>query len=187
MDKGEKKMFKCDLAGERNQDGFCKYKRGHCDGNGYVAPNTECEVINKKDMCKEGSPYGNYHIGLTDDQIELLKNGEVLAVLDEEYNIFIERTKNKMPRYIEANSAIKMFKGLYGGSNASHTLYDASQVIDFIKEQPTADVQKIKHGKWNAVESNVFFHCSSCGGKSNIMFNFCPNCGARMDGVTENK
>lgn len=62
---------------------------------------------------------------------------------------------------------------------------------------PTADVQPVKHGYWEEVTDyggwgDTHYRCSVCGEewyledgkpKDNNM-NFCPRCGARMDGDT---
>ena len=51
-----------------------------------------------------------------------------------------------------------------------------------------ADVQPVKHGKWIADGDGYHwtYNCSICGWKDGYPFNerhnFCPNCGARMDG-----
>lgn len=88
-------MFKCDYADERvTKDNkiFCKHKGIYCsNGNGYCEPDTEVEKVEKKDVCKNSSIFGNYYIGLTDEQIEGLKNGDLFAKLGEEYNIFISK------------------------------------------------------------------------------------------------
>lgn len=65
-----------------------------------------------------------------------------------------------------------------------------SEIIKF----PAADVVPVKHGKWiRATKTYPYYDykCSFCGceeyrhidskGKIKIM-NYCPNCGARMDG-----
>lgn len=56
---------------------------------------------------------------------------------------------------------------------------------------PAADVAPVVHGRWNADET-----CSLCGEKSTEgldatkwdywLPNYCPNCGAKMDGGNEN-
>lgn len=51
-----------------------------------------------------------------------------------------------------------------------------------IKNQPTADVQEVRHGKW--MKSNNERKCSLCGYfyfTNTKSFNYCPNCGAKMD------
>lgn len=65
-----------------------------------------------------------------------------------------------------------------------------------IKNQPTADVQKVRHGKWEDNAEDVYWgnhftrkHCSECGNKpeyregknSYVLSNYCRNCGAKMD------
>ena len=58
---------------------------------------------------------------------------------------------------------------------------------------PTADVVEVKRGRWidiyNGKYANQAYRCSVCGksahdedGKRWILSDFCPNCGARMEG-----
>lgn len=50
-----------------------------------------------------------------------------------------------------------------------------------VKAQPAADVVEVKHGKW--IEDHEFFKCSECGYLTDYrLSNFCPDCGAKMDG-----
>ena len=50
-----------------------------------------------------------------------------------------------------------------------------------VKEQPAADVVEVRHGRW--IEDHEFFKCSECGFLTDYrLSNFCPNCGAKMDG-----
>lgn len=63
-----------------------------------------------------------------------------------------------------------------------------SPTIKTIKEFPAEDVQPIKHGRWIEVSSK-HSRCSVCDTTCLIAVypiskgaNFCPNCGARMDG-----
>ena len=46
------------------------------------------------------------------------------------------------------------------------------------------DVQPVKHGRWIINSDGYYPQCSECMNEpqSRIMTNFCPNCGARMDG-----
>lgn len=70
---------------------------------------------------------------------------------------------------------------------------------DIVEEQPTADVQEVKHGKWikewrdgfvNGKRNyelicpycNFSYFDNQCGFIVPEHFNFCPNCGAKMDG-----
>lgn len=75
-------------------------------------------------------------------------------------------------------------------------------VVDLcIKSAPAVDVQKIKHGEWTKDDSGSCY-CSACGwyadydydyvtyvtnnGLGNGDFNYCPHCGAKMDGGNNN-
>ena len=60
-----------------------------------------------------------------------------------------------------------------------------------IRELPAADVAEVRHGRWidayPDIEPNPMFMygiCSECGFEQGISkyLNYCPNCGARMDG-----
>ena len=65
--------------------------------------------------------------------------------------------------------------------------------IRLIWEQPTADVVPVVHGRWEHLEQGWIdlWRCSACGDEwtfeydptdSETKVNYCPNCGARMDG-----
>ena len=74
----------------------------------------------------------------------------------------------------------------------------ACKICDVVADMPAADVQPVKHGKWEEVTDyggwgDTHYRCSVCGEewyledgkpKDNNM-NFCPRCGARMDGDSE--
>jgi ribosomal protein S27AE len=59
--------------------------------------------------------------------------------------------------------------------------------VDDIDNAPTIDVAPVKHGHWIQVDKNKC-ECSNCGIIVLIAVyphgdkNYCPNCGARMDG-----
>ena len=68
--------------------------------------------------------------------------------------------------------------------------YNLCKLID---DEPTADVQEVKHGHWiperDPDEGNRIqcYHCSVCDDDFHyigafVATKFCPNCGARMDG-----
>ena len=73
----------------------------------------------------------------------------------------------------------------------------ATQGLDmvrrFIKEMPTVDAVEVVHGRWEPVYSyddgeidHIAESCSVCKGHvswfKGLPFNYCPNCGAKMDG-----
>ena len=63
-------------------------------------------------------------------------------------------------------------------------------VLSCIEIQPSADVEPVHHGAWANEETAVT--CTACGRsydtdfeiKRNVIlsFDYCPNCGAKMDG-----
>lgn len=52
-----------------------------------------------------------------------------------------------------------------------------------IMDTPAEDVAPVVHGRWlkNERFKQKRRKCSECGFDSDFEFNFCPNCGARMD------
>lgn len=84
--------------------------------------------------------------------------------------------------YIEKNHLINIIIN-------STALYN-STVLKLIKIEPTADVQEVRHGKWEQcfedyrkqIEGDK---CSVCNfehyGTSIRHYYYCPNCGAKMD------
>ena len=53
-----------------------------------------------------------------------------------------------------------------------------------IKMVPTIDVAPVRHGRWILIETDEeqFFFCSECENKEYWESDFCPSCGAKMDG-----
>lgn len=79
----------------------------------------------------------------------------------------------------------------------SQTFNPPERVLD---DMPTIDYAPVRHGKWikdkdDLYWGNHFIHlnCSLCGGEAHInrfgtayiLSNYCPNCGAKMDGGKE--
>lgn len=59
-----------------------------------------------------------------------------------------------------------------------------SNLWDEVDDMPAADVQPVKHGRWIINSDGYYPQCSECMNEpqGRIMTNFCPNCGAKMDG-----
>lgn len=78
-----------------------------------------------------------------------------------------------MPRYIDAEKLCEFAR------NHINKSVDCNDIMRF----PLADVQEVKHGKWELIGKNVS-KCTSCGCARNIKtqfgWNFCPVCGASM-------
>lgn len=58
--------------------------------------------------------------------------------------------------------------------------------IDDINNQPAADVAPVKHGVWEEIRDAYGqlegWICKECGRETKSKENYCPDCGARMDG-----
>lgn len=49
----------------------------------------------------------------------------------------------------------------------------------------SADVATVRHGRWNDSLVRITPYCSACGHSHRCLIrtpNYCPNCGAKMDG-----
>ena len=82
-------------------------------------------------------------------------------------------------KYISA----KRLKAHYAwwGETEERKTFDA--IVDV---QPAADVQEVKHGKWD--EQGIYkFKCSCCGAVEKYESPFCRWCGAKMDGGENEK
>ena len=67
----------------------------------------------------------------------------------------------------------------------SHGQYCYINAQEIIKTIPTADVVEVKHGEWKRIIRNGKprgLKCSLCGKHIHFHENYCPNCGAKMDG-----
>ena len=75
---------------------------------------------------------------------------------------------------------------------------EVAEVRKFIEQAPTVDAVEVVHGKW--IKTEVGSNCSACGlnvmswsgnydgyerEKGICLMNYCPNCGAKMDGGNE--
>ena len=95
-----------------------------------------------------------------------------------------------MAEYIEREAAIKVLREKATANSPSsfyRGLFTASYELDDI---PAADVAPVRHGRWLPTAKwwqggSAWKQCSECGilhcGKSP----YCPNCGAKMDGVDD--
>ena len=95
-------------------------------------------------------------------------------------------------RLIDADALMKKY-GLdnatkYGNKTAEEQVfsYDTMfmyEIADMIEDTPTID--PVKHGKWlffRITCGHRVWKCSVCEKPEIIKYNYCPNCGARMDG-----
>lgn len=87
-----------------------------------------------------------------------------------------------MPRYIDADKLIEAWER---ECESATDLFDAFDYA--IEDTPTADVTEVKHGEWK--RSGPLLECQRCGeiysqlgGNADKDWNYCPSCGAKMDG-----
>lgn len=90
-----------------------------------------------------------------------------------------------MPRYIDAD----ILKDLYQPIDGKDYNVNMAIIRANIDDIPTADVQEVKHGKWEQcgkLEGKTVLKCSQCSQGITERFSpkyfYCPNCGAKMDG-----
>ena len=88
-------------------------------------------------------------------------------------------------RLIDANvliSNLRTFNGL--GAILAETL------VRFVEKQPTVDAVEVVHGRWEPVDHDGSWRvdmCSICHKRMHYVdydqpYQYCPNCGAKMDG-----
>lgn len=71
--------------------------------------------------------------------------------------------------------------------------------LQSISDMPAADVAEVVHGRWEKEPSSYWrwtssgavavtrttYRCGLCGRGTAVKSNYCPNCGAKMDGAAE--
>lgn len=90
-----------------------------------------------------------------------------------------------------------MERMLCAGKKPDKERYTCDVVCCVIDEAPSVDAEPVRHGRWETKEYTtedsfddwiVIHHeevCSECGKGQGERSNFCPNCGAKMDGEAE--
>lgn len=115
-----------------------------------------------------------------------------------------------MSRYIDLVELERRIKENVPTSGAGETPYEVD-LLDWCKDEcirqgyamPTADVVEVRHGRWlSAYEYSLKFDiseesrnktkndsiwkfCCLCDQSAKWDYNYCPNCGAKMDGRRE--
>ena len=85
-----------------------------------------------------------------------------------------------MDEYIKRANAIEAVR---------HAWAKGLEPVQYLEIIPATDVAPVRHGRWLDVrEKRLFgehyFLCSNCKSRNGLMipFNYCPNCGTKMDG-----
>ena len=100
-----------------------------------------------------------------------------------------------MAEYIERGALMQfpIRRDHYDRENGNeHFINGIETVLEYAENLPAADVAPVVHGRW--IYKGEYAVCTECGGRSGtqydgvepipLMTQFCPNCGAKMDGGT---
>ena len=93
-----------------------------------------------------------------------------------EYKEYIEREAAKARLRIWITDCV-----LYGDNDEADCF---RRCIDLIDSIPATDVPTVRHGRWLCADTDTeqFFLCNRCKKKEYWESDYCPNCGAKMDG-----
>lgn len=108
-----------------------------------------------------------------------------------------------MPEYIEREALISELQeeiefetSMYTEEQNKYFNMGLKCAIRDVKSQPAADVTEVRRGKWLTWEeqfpdrkptkkNSLGVFCNNCHSHADNMTNYCPNCGAKMDGATD--
>lgn len=97
-----------------------------------------------------------------------------------------------MTKYIKLEELMKfpIRRNRYNKEHGNDFVSGIEMVLEYAKNIPAADVAPVRHGRWIERKSfhadgGVSAKCSVC--KNDVQYlgnplNYCPNCGAKMDG-----
>ena len=94
-------------------------------------------------------------------------------------------------RLIDANALKDALRTNEGAKALGHSIYKLFAVDEIIDQMPTVDAVEVVHGRWINKTKEIYGmvdernDCSNCGQVYWFAcpdFNYCPNCGAKMDG-----
>lgn len=99
-----------------------------------------------------------------------------------------------MAEYIEREALVAFLEDVHEDNDWLVNQYNADWICSWIESQPATDVVEVVHGHWisqqEAETINDYgkaYCCSICGHcdwdcTESESFNYCPHCGAKMDG-----
>ena len=96
-----------------------------------------------------------------------------------------------MAAYIDREAAVESLNALKPFLRDKGQVQLLWRIMNHIGKIPAADVKPVVHGRWVAEEQKVWnleipvvigWSCSACAKEGYIDFDYCPNCGAKMDG-----
>ena len=85
-------------------------------------------------------------------------------------------------RLIDANEAIERAKT--SDKIVGSSIWETCEVVEFLEDSPIVDAVEVVHGRWKPYYPTGSFTgtCSVCRMLGSTDWNYCPNCGAKMDG-----
>ena len=91
---------------------------------------------------------------------------------------------------IDANELVSLMK--YYDEQQRTDMWETSEIEHLLGEISTVDAVEVVHGRWEWITEDIY-GCTNCGVTNHVKevmgqpdFNYCPNCGAKMDGGKDN-
>lgn len=89
-----------------------------------------------------------------------------------------------MAEYIKRETAVKAANEWVSEACMAPVMR-VSRLLDKLQKVPAADVAPVVHGH-RVDNGGSYARCSQCDGVLPLCANYCPNCGAKMDGGADN-
>ena len=89
-------------------------------------------------------------------------------------------------RLIDANALKTRINNvpMHGDSNVFYDIM--SELVSVVASAPTIDAKLVMHGCWNErMPDSGYYECSKCRSYQMGKWDYCHDCGARMDEVSE--
>ena len=91
-----------------------------------------------------------------------------------------------MAEYIERRTGVSIFRAKANMAVLMDAAPYFEKAAQMLEKLPAADVAPVVHG--HRVDDGGFYaRCSQCDGVLPLCANYCPNCGAKMDGGADNE
>lgn len=101
--------------------------------------------------------------------------------LDKDYRIQFERVYKSVRDSVKPSDYFIERKAAY---DKELIRLEMEAFCEFIQSRPTIDAEPVRHGRWEEYEIPHIICCSECDWGTGVdeRSNYCPNCGAKMDG-----
>lgn len=85
-----------------------------------------------------------------------------------------------MSRYIDADELYEKMQDICAYYEEGREAKE--EALSMVYHFHTADVEEVRHGKWRDEREDFgTYVCSVCNRPCGNQYNYCPNCGAKMD------